>query len=103
MEGAAYSQHSRADSVTKSEIRGKLMGSTQEKFRSNSVMKERIPQSERGPYPMSQTPMIKKDTESGNLPKIEFTPLLGNPLINQRGAMKFSKLAKNALVDFKES
>lgn len=52
---------------------------------------------------MSQTPMIKRDTESGNLPKIEFTPLLGNPLINQRGALKLRKLAKNALVDFRES
>ena len=52
---------------------------------------------------MSQTPMIKKDTESGNLPKIEFTPVLGNPLINQRGALKFRKLAKNAMVDFRES
>lgn len=88
--------------MTKSEFRGK-MGNTQEKFRSLSVMKERVPQSDRGPYPMSQTPMIKKDTESGNLPKIEFTPLLGNPLINQRGALAFRKLAKNALVDFRES
>lgn len=79
------------------------MGNTQEKFRSLSVMKERVPQSDRGPYPMSQTPMIKKDTDSGNLPKIEFTPLLGNPLINQRGALKFRKLAKNALVYFRES
>lgn len=88
--------------MTKSEFRGK-MGNTQEKFRSLSVMKERVPQSDRGPYPMSQTPMIKKDTDSGNLPKIEFTPLLGNPLINQRGTLKFRKLAKNALVYFRES
>ena len=88
--------------MSKAELRGK-MGNTQEKFRSLSVMKERVPQSDRGPYPMSQTPMIKKDTESGNLPKIEFTPVLGNPLINQRGALKFRKLAKNAMVDFRES
>jgi hypothetical protein len=79
------------------------MGNTQEKFRSLSVMKERMPQSDRGPYPISQTPMTKKDSESGNLPKIDYNPLLGNPLINQRGALKLRKLAKNALVDFRES
>jgi hypothetical protein len=45
--------------------------------------------------------MLKKETDS--LPKIEYTPVLGNPLINQRGALKFRKIAKNALTDFRES
>ena len=47
--------------------------------------------------------MMKKDTDSGNLPKIEYTPVLGNPLINQRGALKFRKAAKNALFEHRES
>ena len=63
------------------------MGNTQEKFRSLSVMKERMPQSERGPYPISQTPMTKKDSESGNLPKIDYNPLLGNPLIDRKSVV----------------
>ena len=96
-------QHQRAESVTKDELRGKLMGNSQEKFRSLSVMKERMPQSDRPQYPISQTPLIKKDTDSGNLPKIEYTPVIGNPLINQRGAVKFRKLAKNALNDHRDS
>ena len=48
----------------------------------------RMPQSERGPYPIYQTPMTKKDSESGKLPKIDYNPLLENRLINQRGALK---------------
>jgi hypothetical protein len=45
--------------------------------------------------------MLKKDMEG--LPKIEYTHVLGNPLKNQRGALKFRKVAKNALTDFKDS
>jgi hypothetical protein len=71
--------HPRADSVIKggTTLRANLLGNTPEKFRSLSVIKERPSQTERG---MSQTPMIKQ--ESGSLPKIDYTPVLGNPLIN---------------------
>lgn len=62
-----------------------------------------MPNSDRQFIPISQTPMMKKDSESGNLPKIEYTPVLGNPLINQRGALKFRKAAKNALLEYRES
>jgi hypothetical protein len=64
-------------------------------------MKDRMPNTDRLYPPTSNTPMTKKDTDS--LPKIEYTPVIGNPLINQRGALKFRKAAKNALVDFRES
>ena len=99
MEGKQIN-HPRADSVIKgaATLRGNLMGNTQEKFRSLSVIKERPSHTERG---ISQTPILKKESDS--LPKIEYTPVLGNPLINQRGAIKFRKVAKNALNDFRDS